>query len=394
MTNRKGVLSNASFQSVQKSATAGGTRGVTSGAEERMRKGEGMDPLVDPKGLAHLGPIRLSLPRMVQQGKYWVLVMGVPMAEETLLDTTGSMQNNIKLAFEALPKSYEMMTAGKNPVLGRYDVHMANAIFNDVEDNTRSGKPVLCRTQFEMDEKIPMQMTMLVPGRGGCGNDKEDPQFGLFAGVYLTKATINRYGLLSYHFTASDEPLVETISLKWLKHIFGTDVLERVRENGYDFDEKNLPDTYQVVKDLQKHAHAFFLQVPGSFDRAVTRQWTELYGEEHVIMLPDSTEYLHCVKALVIGLTEGVLDLSSAEDFLREHDVRANEAKQIVRAVAHIPLRAQAMLPNFDKLPLAGAIFKEKTDLWPIDPKDVDADVAAPGNSGGKPPQSGGQIWF
>jgi hypothetical protein len=328
-----------------------------------------MDPLVDPKGPAHLGPVRLSLPRFNKQGEYWLLTRGIPMPEETLLDTTGSMGRNVDLAFDVLPLDYEMSTGGDTPVLGRYDLQIATSIFNDVEDNVYNSIPVLCRTQFEADEKIALQMTRLLPGRGGRGNGKEDPQFGLFGAAYLTAASINRYGLKYYHFTVSDEPLVETVSLKWLKAIYGDDVLERVRENSYGFDADALPDTAKVIADLHGKAHAFFLQVDERKD--VTTQWTDLYGPDHVIMLPDGTRYLHFVKAVIIGLTEGTLDLHSAKEFLRGHGASTDIANAVIRAVAHIPLGAQRLCPNFDRIPKAGDLFREKTDLWPIDPNEA-----------------------
>jgi hypothetical protein len=380
------TLSRTAFTGIHAKATRGGTTSATRDAEEKMRQGEGMDPLVDPKGLAHLGPIRRSLPRFERQGNFWVLTRGVPMAEETLLDTTGSMGGNVDLAFGVLPNSYEMLTSGSNPILGRYDPQIATAIFNDVVDNIQDGIPVLCRTQFEMDEKIALQMTNLVPGRNGKGNGKEDPQFGLFGAAYLTAASINRYGLRYYHFTISDEPVVEIIDLGWLKMIFGDDVLERVEENGHKFKASDLPDTARTVRDLQTRAHAFFLQVSDRPD--VTRQWTDLYGADHAIMLPGGTEYLHGVKAVIIGLTEGVLDLKTASEFLREHKVPADDAKHIVRAVAHIPLGAQRLCPNFDRLPKAGDLFREKTDLWPIDSNEVDSAEA------GETTPAGGPNWI
>lgn len=362
-------FSRAAYSRVRAQATQGGTKAATSAAEERVRAGDGLDPLVDPKGLPHLGPVRMSLPRFEREGDLWVLTSGLPMAVETVLDTTGSMGRNVDMAFDALPQDYDMLTSGDKPVLGRYDVQIATAIFNDVEDGR--GIAVLARSQFEMAEKIAMQMAMLPPGRSGQGNGKEDPQFALFGGAYLTAPAINKWGLKYYHFTVSDEPVDENIDFRWLKAIFGDDVLDRAKENGHDFTEGNLPDTAQAVKDLQRNAHAFFLQVPGSYDSTVNRQWTRLYGADHVVVLPGSTEHLHYVKAAIIGLTEGVLDLNSTKDFLLENKLGEELATRIVRAVAHIPLGAQMQAENFDRIPKAGDLFREKTDLWPVDPSEV-----------------------
>ncbi len=393
----KGVLTRSAYVGASQTATDGGSVSATSKAEERCRRGEGLDPLVDPKGLPHLGlgPIRLSLPRFEQQDNgLWLLANGMPMHEETLLDTTGSMQDNVEIAFKVLPDSYELLTAGNNPVLGRYDVQIINASFGDTSDR---GTPVLCRSQAEMDVKIAQQLTMLVPSKDGCGNGKEDPQFGLFAAAYFTRARINEYGLKRYHFTVSDEPIFETINLDWLKQIFGDDAIKWAKENGYSMDPKNLPDATQVVKDLQKNAHAFFLQVeyPNQGYRAdVMRQWTKLYGAEYVISLPGGTKFLHHVKACIIGLTEGVLDLESAQSFLEEHKVSTKDARAIVRAVANIPLGAQALLENFNKLPKIGDLFREKTDLWPVDPAALEPEAKAPKTKGkGKKKSAGNPGW-
>jgi hypothetical protein len=379
----KNVLSAPVYRGVHEKATAGGTRSATFAAEETFAEDKTFDPLVDPKGLEHLGPIRRSMPRFVKDGDLWRLTIGIPMAEETLLDTTASMGNNVDLAFAALLGSYEMYTSGTRPLLAGYDVQIATATFNDVDDNRHRGTPVILRSQFEMEEKIALQMAMLIPGRGGAGNHKEDPHFGLFGAAYLTAAGINRYGLKSYHFLVSDELVPETISLSWLQQIFGDEVLTHCAENGFEFKPSTLPDTAQVVSDLQTRAHAFFLHVTGHGDHArVVDLYKELYGPAHFVTLPRGTENLHAVKAAIVGLTEGVLDLQTAEAFLVEHKVRADAARQIVRAVSHIPLGAQMEAEHFGKLPKAGDIFKQKTDLWPMDASDVPATPAGSGEDG------------
>jgi hypothetical protein len=282
------------------------------------------------------------------------------MPEETLLDTTGSMGDNVDKAFRVLPDVYDMYM---ELLAGRYDVHMATGSFGDVQDGT---PPPYFRTQFEMDVKVAAQMAMLVPSRNGCGNGKEDPQFGLFAGAYLTKARINQYpGMKRYHFTVSDEPVQTYIDVGWLKRLFGDDVLACAAENGFSFESGNIPDVAQVVKDLQQQAHAFFLQVGNRPN--VTRQWRELYGEDHFVYLPNgTTDYLHYVKAVIVGLTEGILDLESVYEFLEKHGASRSVAEQVVRSVANIPIGAQMQAEAFDKMPRAGDIFRTKTDVWPL----------------------------
>jgi hypothetical protein len=80
----------------------------------------------------------------------------------------------------------------------------------------------------------------------------------------------------------------------------------------------------------------------------------------------DNVEQLPQLQAVIIGLTEGVLELQKVENFLRDAEVGADDARRIKRAVAHIPIGAQRFMPNFSKIPLRGAQFKKKGDLWPI----------------------------
>lgn len=366
----KRVLTDVTYEQTKDDVTRGGTQGATDDAEKKAKQGI-LDPSVDPKGMGSLGPTRLSLNRFEKQGDLWVLTTGTAIYESTVFDGTGSMGGNVDIAFGVLPMSYGMLAGGSNPLLKRYDLQISTAVFNDVDDlHDDSNAQIITWTQFEMDEKIALSMAKLVPGRNGCGNGKEDSQFAIFGAAYLVKAVINAYGLKGYHFVVSDEPVEEKISYTWLKKIYGEDVLDHVKANGHKMDANNIPDTAKAVMALQDTAHAFFLQVARRSD--VSRQWRGLYGAEHFVMLPrGTTDYLHYVEAIIIGLTEGVLDLKSAINYLCDCKVDSDDAKAIVDSVAHIPLRAQVMPPNFDKLPKAGDLFREKTDLWPVDPSEA-----------------------
>ncbi len=146
-----------------------------------------------------------------------------------------------------------------------------------------------------------------------------------------------------------------------------------------DVDPKNLPDTKEVVDELKKRAHAFLLQVRN--ESSTGGFWRRMYGKDNLVVIP-TTEYLPFVKAAIIGLTEGTLNLQTVGEFLeqgmgkagvsksvRRHQAGSikDEADKIVRAVSGIPIGAQAALPNFDKIPARGSVFANRGDLWPID---------------------------
>ncbi len=345
-----------SYRSATKAVTGGSTERVTRAAEQQAQRTGKLDPLVDPAGY---GVIRESRPRFEQRPNgLWELLVGVPVPVESRVDTTGSMGDNVDVAFRVLPNMYE----GCSEVLPGCDLHVATGIFGDVSDNF-----ILCRPQFEMQaDKIVQQLTLMVPEKDG-GDFPEDPHYGLFAGAYLTKAYLHKIGLKSYDFTVSDATARDRLDERHLIRVFGDQVFEKVTENGHKLDTKS-PYTQDVVNDLLRHAHAFFLQVENQPE--TTRFWTNIFGSERVVKLP-STELLPQVQAVIIGLTEGTLELDTVVSFLQRHNVGEELAREILRSVAHIPIGAQAALPNFAKRPQKGDLFREKTDLWPISPDEV-----------------------
>lgn len=352
-------FSRDAFAGTQAKVDATGGDTTSAGREEMNRTGK-LHPLVDPAGF---GLIRKSWPRYVElpDGRFHN-VAGIPMLFESLLDTTGSMCKNVKLAFNSLPKLYDLLTSGEVPVLGRYDPQIINSIFGDAVDDF-----ILARAQAEMDEKIAEQLTLMVaPNGGGGGNGGEDPEYGFFAAAYLTDAFITRYGLKPYHMTVTDEPSHGYIDMKGLVRVFGDEVLDKVIENGYSIDSKNLPDTAELVSNLKKRAHAFMISVGGNNATYWTQYWTQYYGAERVVVV-DSTANLAYVQAALIGLSEGVLDLQSLPGYLRDFGCNEREARDIQRAVAGIPIGAQCALANFDKIPEKGMVFAQKHDLWPIE---------------------------
>lgn len=345
-------------------------------AEERVRKTGKLDPLVDP---AEYGVIRRSLIRFEERpdGLYAVTI-GLSIPIEVRLDTTGSMGDNVDRAIKVLPDTYAL--AAK--MLPGCDPHLAIGIFADCMDNF-----VLCRPQFEMTaERLTHQLTLMFPEGGGYGNGGEDPQYGLFGAAYLTAAYCNRIGIKGFDFTITDEPARHNLSERQLVRVFGPDVFDKVKQNGFDISKNELPSTKQVINDLQKRAHAFILLVGDRYDAA--RFWPTVIDESRIIRLPH-VELLPQVQASIIGLTHGTLSLQELEPFLRESGVANRDADAIVRSVANIPITpyTAAELDILARAPKAGDVFRTKTDLWPMDPSEVPAlpepeEFEAPAESG------------
>jgi len=362
-------LSDSSYERVAKKAKSAGS--ATYAGEERQRTGQGLHDLVDPAGHAL---VRRCLSFQEPKDGRFVLCRGTAMPIETLLDTTGSMGRNVEVAMNSLPKFYHLLAESSNAVLKRYDPQLITAIFGDYLDNY-----ILQRSQFEFDERIAEQMTLMYPEHGGKGNNAEDPQYGLFGAAFLTDATITKLGLKGYHFLVTDEP-GRQIEIDQLERVYGKEVLQRTKENGYDISSKKFPvGADEVVKDLIKRTHAFVIIVRGGLSERATSFWKGVYVSERLISL-ESTKGLHAVQAAIIGLTEGTLTLPNVEDFLvSSEEFSRDQALSVKKAIMHIPIGAQSNLPNFGKVPMKGAVYADKHDVWPIDglvdsglPVDVD----------------------
>ncbi|MDO8526700.1 MAG: hypothetical protein Q7T03_03320 [Deltaproteobacteria bacterium] len=351
----KGGWSDATYRS---RATEASVRGSTTFVgEERAKQGKGIDPLVDPSKYTDQNK-RGSNNLLVPEGDGFVLQFGVAMPVETDLDTTGSMGRNVDIAFGVLPKVQNLLVQGGSAVLKRYHTQIATGIVQD-----RTDRYPYLRSMFEPDNEVERQMGLLVPQRAG-GDETEDYQLGLFMAAYITKTSITRYGLKGYYFPVGDEKGRDELDKRVLEQVFGSEVLERA------FGPKppqSLPLTAEIAKKVLENWHVFFLQV-GDLSH-VTEWWSKLLGRERVIRLP-RTEDIAEVQACIIGLTEGVLDMQSAVDFLSESGVKRDKSARIVEAVSNIPVGLQATYPNFKKIPIAGARFKSRDDIWPIGTKE------------------------
>ncbi len=340
-----------------KSALTEKGKSSTARGEQKVKETGKLDPLVDP---AEFGVVRESRIRFEEQsGGLFKVNVGTPVPIEYRLDTTGSMGSNVEGALKALPSICELTSS----VLPGRDPHYCASIFGDICDQF-----ILCRGQFEMlADRMVNQLTLMHP-EGQGGDTPEAPYYGIFGATYLTRAYIQHIGMKSFDFTITDAPGRDTLVIDHLKRVFGPQVLEKAKENGHQMNPRDLPSVHEMVQDLRKRVHPFALLV----GTGAESYWRKLYGKEHIVILP-VIEYVPHVMAVIIGLSEGTLDLQSAVDFLTSSNLQKADARNVVDAVSGIPLGAQRALPNFKRMPNGGDLFAAKTDLWPIDPSKAPA---------------------
>jgi hypothetical protein len=326
--------------------------GVTKVAERRTQETGRLSEIVDPA----INPIRRSLIRLDPHQKKWIATVGCPMDIEVSCDTTGSMGSEVDKEMKVLPDLYEAVAK----VLPGYDPQLCLGIFGDCQDEF-----AMCRPQFEMEApKIVNYLKEMAPQRDG-GDTPEDPQYAMFARAYLTDAYTNRIGLKGYHFIVTDATCHERVQRRDITRIFGENIFENELK-----DMKNIPSIRQVIKALKKKTHQYILLVDdySSFTLAF---WKELCGDNNVIVI-DSTRQLPAVISAIIGLTEGTLDVTD----LKKHLKGLALIESLIGQLSSIDIGAQAKLRHAlpHPVPKAGDIFRNKGDLWPIQPGEEDAE--------------------
>jgi hypothetical protein len=369
---QKGSFSQEAYASQARDVKTRGRGIATFEGEERVRQGKGLDSLVDA---SQRGVIREANNLLLPKGDQFVLEFGIAMPVKTDFDTTASMGKNVDIAFDVQPRVQKLLNDPKKGVLRRYHTQMATGSIGD----TVNRFPYQV-SQFEPDNEVARQMGLLVPERNGGSTTTEEYQLSLFSTAYLTRSSVTKYGLRGYYFPTGDERGWDVLKEELATRVFGPTVFEKAFGKGNR--PQSLPKAQDMGKKVLENWHGFFLQVYST--AYTTKWWSDVLGRERVIILP-RTQDLAEVQAVVIGLTEGVLDLQSAIDLLKESNVQESDAKRIVEACSNIPIGLQKTFANFEKIPMAGAIFASRDDIWPEGEKGT-----AKKGRGKRPPKDGG----
>ena len=321
--------------------------GVTHEAEQRARKTNKLNKIVDPG----VNPTRYSKIRLNPQKDKFIVTVGCPMDIEVTCDTTGSMGGEVDREMKTLPDLYESVSQ----MLPGYDPQLCLGIFGDEEDRF-----VMCRPQFEMEApKIVEYLKEMAPQRAG-GDPPEDPQYSMFARAYLTNAYTNNIGLKGYYFVVTDATCHGNISVSQIKRIFGENVLDEDLKK-----MKETPSFEKVVRDLKKKTFPFIILLDKVGESTIDF-WEEYFGGNNVIVI-HSTEELPAVISAIIGITEGTLEVTDVKSYLSDKAVDSETIRRVSRVKAGAQAELRRKLPH--PVPKKGDLFASKEDLWPIQPK-------------------------
>lgn len=349
------LFSTASYKSARREYAVESDVGVTRHAEVKARQTGKLSDIVDPA----VNPIRQSKIRLNPHDGKWIATVGMPMDIEVTCDTTGSMGGEVDTEMKVLPDLYEAVAK----VLPGYDPQLCLGIFGDVQDQF-----VMCRPQFEMEApKIVNYLKEMAPQRDG-GDAPEDPQYAMFARAYLTDAYTNKIGLKGYHFVVTDATCHQSISTSQIKRIFGENIFENELK-----DMDGIPSMTEMIDTLKEKTHQFILIV-GDYRNSTVEFWNNLCGEKSVIVIR-STNDLPVAVSAIVGLTEGTLDVTDLPEYVGQSNY------ELVGALSRIDIGAQAKLRhNLEHpVPKTGDIYRNKGDIWPIQPGEETESVSVEG---------------
>jgi hypothetical protein len=208
------------------------------------------------------------------------------------LDVTGSMAAVVVAIRDSLGKLMDMLLNGKY-------VEDPQILFYAVGDATCDTIPFQV-SQFESDNKINDQLTLVVlEGRGG-GQMTESYELGFYcAAVHTSIDCVEKRNKKGYLVSIGDELPYSEVNKEEVTRIFGKEV------------DGHIP-LKVIVEEAQRKYHTFHIVPRGSShytNPAIRNTWMEVLGGSHfVFMLEDPTMAAETI-ALAIGLNEGRLTL-------------------------------------------------------------------------------------
>lgn len=198
----------------------------------------------------------------------------------------------------------------------------AQVFFGAIGDATTGEPSPLQVGQFESsDELMDKWLTAVHLVGGGGGNAGESYDLAIyFSARHTVMDCFEKRGRKGYFFMSGDEPHLDSVKKREVKDLIGTDI------------PKDIPIA-EIVRELKRTFHPFFL-IPDP-DRAnrVERIWRELFGDNVITLAcPEDTGV---VSAILIGLTEGYLADMQAVKTKVENDFgrKGEERDRVLRAV-------------------------------------------------------------
>jgi hypothetical protein len=241
-----------------------------------------------------------------------------------IFDVTGSMHTVPVLLQKKLPKL--MGTLGRKNYLPHPQV-----LFGAVGDYYNDKGPVQIgqyESGIEMDDDLGR--FWLEGGGGGTGEESYELALYFFA-RHTSIDCFEKRGRKGYLFIVGDEKPYPRVDRQAVKRIFGDDIQEDI-------------PIEQIIAECREKYHVFFLLPKGTSHWNSTpthARWIQLLGEDYFRLLEDPDTVCETI-SVIIGMTEGTVNLDQAKEHLREAGTSEAALNHVTNAVQSLARQGKA----------------------------------------------------
>lgn len=259
-----------------------------------------------------------------------------------IMDTTGSM-GSVPVTLEArLPKLMgsflDDKASGKDYLGGAYPAILVGAV-DDYEAMGYDGNGALQVGQFESGIEIDQDLESIwITGRGGGTYEESYDLATYFFARHTVHDHWEKRGRKGYLFIIGDEKPYPYVSAHQVKDIIGDNL------------QSNIPFE-EILREAKERYHVFFI-IPNLTshynDPALHKRWTELLGQQNVILLEDPNKVCETIVSAVaiceenVGvddlLKDGVMDGTTALALKKLSDSASGGLKKYSTSTGNLPV--------------------------------------------------------
>jgi hypothetical protein len=227
------------------------------------------------------------------------------------LDVTGSMGKVVRGIHANLPQLHELL-------LGHKYISDPQICFAAVGDATCDAVPLQVG-QFESDNRMDENLENMILEGGGGGQNTESYELIMYvAARHTTMDCWEKRQRKGYLFIIGDEMAYPAVSAHQIGKLIDHEL------------QADLP-LADLVAEVEQRYHVYFI-VPGGashgHDPKIIQFWEQSLGRDHVIVLQDPGETSECI-ALTIGMNEGTIDLSHAQQRMQQRGFMAHTIESL-----------------------------------------------------------------
>jgi hypothetical protein len=235
------------------------------------------------------------------------------------LDVTGSMRSIPMTIQQRLPQLLGLL------LYKNYIPH-PQILFAAVGDATCDRVPLQVG-QFESDNRMDAHLQNLILEGGGGGQQTESYELGLyFMARHTSIDCYEKRGKKGYLFMIGDEMAYPNVKAPEVNKLISAGIQE------------NIP-LKQIVREVKEAYNVFFfIPVNASYgsDQTIYKFWKDTLGAQHVLPLENAEDISETI-ALIIGATEGTINVDDGIEHLREVGANADTIANVRKTLAHLP---------------------------------------------------------